>query len=695
MPSSRARSSTDTALIDRAPTPKPRAARKTATPPVEAGAVAPAVVPLAKKAVRKTAASKKTSEPPQGAIEPVAEKATAEKAAAPKVAAKKAPAKKPAAAKTSASSVETAEAVAVPAEPPPIAAKPRRASKTSSAPAAPVVEGVAPRPARKRGAKPAVTPEPAEPVQALLPIEAELSVPGIDVTPAVADEAVIELVVEPSIESAIPAFESLPEPEPELPLWSSVQLQADAWGQHLQWQVGQGCPTGLAQQAQALMDGDGALDPRNDQGLLALHQAAIDAGHDLRIDLSVWSAVAAGRDLRWRVHLLEQAYPEGAASAALQALWPATAGRLTAFQWEGALFAACAGRSVLADDLSLAPAPQALAAAVLLTRHFGVRRVLIVCSDAHVLSWQRLLAALPALPHRLCGESAWRAEVAELTAWAPELVIVDDSAAWQAGEAPAWLRALPAGYAMVLMPEPTQRPQALSDWLSWLDPMQVGVARAFLRRHRGGAADGGAEWVGLDRLRDTLAPVMLRRTRSRWMQPVPGRRDRLVWVPLDAPAQAAQEAALVPLRAVVGRWREVGYVSDQDQLTLREGLAALRQVCAAQSSAKREAMAGLTLNGAPAEGVCAELPWPLSTLRAPRDASATPTTYLLMEGGLDEQRLWLRCIEPQADDWLCDPVLFHQGPALVRRMEAVAGLVDRWAPVRSEVVLRDVHHYSA
>jgi len=167
---------------------------------------------------------------------------------------------------------------------------------------------------------------------------------------------------------------------------------------------------------------------------------------------------------------------------------------------------------------------------------------------------------------------------------------------------------------------------------------------------------------------------------------VPGRRDRLIWVPLDAQARAAQQAALLPLRAVVARWRAVHYVSDQDQLVLRDALAQLRAACGAQAPAKRAALAAVRT---PDEGVCAELPWPLSALREPRPGQALPSTYLLTEGGLDEQRLWLRCIDPQADDWLCDPALFRQGAALARRMDALGCLVDRWAEGECIATLQD------
>lgn len=676
MPSSRARSSADTALIDPTPTPKPRATRKTPAAPAVAE---PA--PEAPKAARKAPARKAIAPPVKAAsAPPVVAVVVEQAAAATKVVTKKAVAKKVVAKKAAAKKVAVEGVAEV------LAAEPVLARAPSEVPLKkPGKKTAAKSPAQKAAAKPVRAR--AAPRAAAAPVEhaaeAPVAEPVVDsAVPLVAVE--VEAAVSPMVDE--PVVEPAPA-APPLPAWSEVRLHADAWGQQLRWQAGEGCPGALQAQAQALLDADGGIDPLNDQGLLALHQAAGDAGHALRIDAAVWSAVAAGRDMRWRVHHLEQAYPEGTASAALQALWPAAAARLAPWQWEGALFAACAGRSLLADDAGLGHAPQALAAAALLARHFGMQRVLIVCPDARLPRWQRLLQPLSAtspVQHRLCGETAWAASEATLLAWAPELVIVDDTVAWQAGAAPAGVRALAPTYALVLMPEPAQRPQALADWLAWLDPQRVGVARQFQRRHR---ADDG-QWRDLDRLRDTLAPVMLRRSRARWMQPVPGRRDRLVWVPMDADARAAHQAALPPLQAIVSRWRQAGYVSDQDQLRTSQALASLQQACSAAAPAKREALEALGDGGGP-DAVCAELPWPLS---APRGAA--PTVYLLTEGGLDEQRLWLRCIEPGADDWLCDPALFRQGEALVRRMEALGLLVDRWVLGEVDAVLQDAQQSS-
>jgi hypothetical protein len=265
-------------------------------------------------------------------------------------------------------------------------------------------------------------------------------------------------------------------------------------------------------------------------------------------------------------------------------------------------------------------------------------------------------------------------------------------------------------------------------WVGWVEGGGGGAARLYGRRHRGEAG-----WTGLDRLRDTLGTVLLRRTRARWLQPVPGRRDRLLWLPLGEAERAAQAEALRRLQPVVERWRRVQYVSDTEQLGVRAVLDDLRAACVPDTPERLQALQalwaetdrpGVTMRvvtgggpgpqalaraqrmavalqaaGLPArcEGdvvligeeaqaeeataprevqVCAALPWPAAA--AP--ATGAPVTYLLTQGGFDEHRLLLRCCDPAADAALADPAWFRQGAALAQRMAALAGLVERLQP---------------
>ena len=73
-------------------------------------------------------------------------------------------------------------------------------------------------------------------------------------------------------------------------------------------------------------------------------------------------------------------------SAALKKLLKA---ELYPYQAEGALFAARAGRCLIGDEMGLGKTIQAIAAAEIMARHFGVERVLVVCPTSLKHQWQR------------------------------------------------------------------------------------------------------------------------------------------------------------------------------------------------------------------------------------------------------------------------------------------------------------------
>ena len=77
------------------------------------------------------------------------------------------------------------------------------------------------------------------------------------------------------------------------------------------------------------------------------------------------------RDAERRQRALSEAYPKGSADKGLSKLLKT---RLYPYQAEGAMFAARVGRVLLGDEMGLGKTVQAIAAAELLARHFGVQR---------------------------------------------------------------------------------------------------------------------------------------------------------------------------------------------------------------------------------------------------------------------------------------------------------------------------------
>ena len=86
---------------------------------------------------------------------------------------------------------------------------------------------------------------------------------------------------------------------------------------------------------------------------------------------------------------LAEAYPKGVDDKALAKLLKV---KLYPYQAEGALFAARAGRALIGDEMGLGKTIQAIAAAELFARHFGVQRVLVVCPTSLKHQWKNEFA---------------------------------------------------------------------------------------------------------------------------------------------------------------------------------------------------------------------------------------------------------------------------------------------------------------
>jgi len=383
--------------------------------------------------------------------------------------------------------------------------------------------------------------------------------------------------------------------------YSEVLLRFGARRQ-LRWRQGHGCPSVLAEAAQALTDEFGRLRAEAPGALAQLLQVAAAAGHELRVEEGVWPLLAHKWDAGQRVLRLEQNYPQGLETPALRNLLKLP---LPMFQLEAALFAVSAGRSLLADDLGLGLYAQALAASELLMRHFGVERVLLLCGESAQSRW---LAEAQTLSGRaaqmvwgdaqaraeqladgqaqikICASSALSQDLSQLQAFAPELIIVDEAGRLD-GQALAALKALEAarpeqGFLLLLSGQILSgQPKVLLPLVELLDQQRSGPYARFLSYHARRDAAGQIQgFVGLDALDQTLERLIFSRSKAELLATLPLALVQLRGVGLSPAQQDLQLPLLRDLRRGVQRWERSAYVSDSEQLALARGVQNLRRL---------------------------------------------------------------------------------------------------------------------
>jgi superfamily II DNA or RNA helicase len=322
-------------------------------------------------------------------------------------------------------------------------------------------------------------------------------------------------------------------------------------------------------------------------------------GHELRCYDDVMEFVAERQDAGHRLATVEKALPQGIDSPLFDTLLKTG---LYPYQREGVLFAVRAGRSLLADDMGLGKTVQAIAAAELMARLFGVGRVLVVAPTSLKHQWKteietftdRSATVIEGLtPQRrdlyrsdsffkLLNYELVHRDADLIREWGPELIILDEAQRiknWQTRTAQA-VKRLDSPFALVLTGTPLEnRIEELHSIMEFVDRHHLGPLYRFVHAHR--VTDEGGKVVGyrdLDRIRASLKGAMLRRRKSEVLKQLPQRIDKNFFVPLTPEQARIHQEFADTVAQIVNKWRRFKFLSEADSLRLRIALASMRMV---------------------------------------------------------------------------------------------------------------------
>ena len=385
------------------------------------------------------------------------------------------------------------------------------------------------------------------------------------------------------------------------PRYSEIYLRYGGERQ-VRFRAGASCPQALGRRARLLFSaGSGDVLPSSKHLQLdEFLEYARKSGHEVRCYDDVLDFIAQARDAAHRRSTLEAAYPEGPKSPALQRLLKAT---LYPYQAEGALFAARVGRCLIADEMGLGKTIQALAAVELLARHFGAERVLVVCPTSLKHQWQREIARFSqrealvingsrasrmrgyAEPGfcKITNYETLARDFEFIQSWSPDVVIADEAQRiknWNTVAARA-LKRIQSPHALVLTGTPLEnRLEELVSIMQYVDGQRLGPL--WRLRHEHQILDDSGRVVGykdLDRIGETLRPVMLRRRKADVLAQLPERVAKTVFVQMTRQQLAEHQSNAALVQQIVQRWRRTGYLSDVDQRRLMAALQNMRMSC--------------------------------------------------------------------------------------------------------------------
>ena len=272
------------------------------------------------------------------------------------------------------------------------------------------------------------------------------------------------------------------------------------------------------------------------------------------------------------------------------------------FQKDGALFAAKAGRSLIADDMGLGKTIQAIGAAELFQKEFGVSNVLIICPTSLKYQWQAEIKrysgkeavvlegnALTRHPiynrqpgYIITNYNVIGADITAINKADFDLVILDEAQRiknWQTKTAQA-VKKIASKYAIVLTGTPIENKlEELYSIIQFIDPFKLGPLYKFLANHEIRSEAGKVVgYRNLNQIQKVLSDIVIRRTKQNVLQQLPDRTDKQILVPLTAEQAVIHEEYAVMVSRLVSKWKRFGFLDEKDRQRLMIALNCMRMV---------------------------------------------------------------------------------------------------------------------
>jgi superfamily II DNA or RNA helicase len=383
------------------------------------------------------------------------------------------------------------------------------------------------------------------------------------------------------------------------PAYSEVYLQYGA-RREVVFHPGTDCPARLKRLARDYFDAQNRIKPEGYAKFHVFLQKAAGADHEFRCYPDALAFIAQVRDGAALREAVTKMFPRGILSRPFTKLLKVP---LYPYQREGGLFAAKAGRCLIADDMGLGKTIQAIAAAEILARTAGIERVLVVAPTSLKHQWKqeiekftdrKALVVEGSLSRRAelyAAESFFKLtnydvvhrDLDPIRRWQPDLIVLDEAQRiknWKTRTAQS-VKQLESKYAFVLTGTPLEnRLEELHSIVEFVDRFRLGPMFHFLDEHQ--HVDEHGRVVGyrnLSKISQTLEPILIRRTKDKVLKELPERLEKRFFVPMTEEQMAHHEENREVVARVVCKWRRFGFLNEADQLRLRIALQNMRMAC--------------------------------------------------------------------------------------------------------------------
>ncbi|MEM4247716.1 MAG: DEAD/DEAH box helicase [Candidatus Nanoarchaeia archaeon] len=274
------------------------------------------------------------------------------------------------------------------------------------------------------------------------------------------------------------------------------------------------------------------------------------------------------------------------------------------YQIKGMLHLAFSGRAMLADEMGLGKTVQAIAAACLLKKIFGINRVLVISPVSLKTEWEEQICKFTDIsysvlygnrPERLnfyknCKsffvlanyEQVIRDQKEIVADLKPDIVILDEAQRiknWRTKTARK-IKALRSRYAFILTGTPLENKiDELYSIVEFIDPELLGSLFRFNRRFYNFDSEGRViSYKNLQELHEKIAPIMLRRRKDEIEEQLPERINNNYFVKMtqEQNIRYGEHAHHVIILLEIAKKRPL---TEEEMDELQRHLACMRMLC--------------------------------------------------------------------------------------------------------------------
>ncbi len=283
-----------------------------------------------------------------------------------------------------------------------------------------------------------------------------------------------------------------------------------------------------------------------------------------------------------------------------------TKAKLFSYQQTGVLFAATAGRCILADDMGLGKTLQAITANDVMRKYFHISKAVIVCPTSLKYQWKNEIIKFtgntkicvvegPLLnrmkqyarqehDYFIVSYNVAGNDYEYLNEIGADLVILDEAQRiknWRS-KISAKIKRIKTPYAFVLTGTPVENNiEELYSLMQIVNPYLLGSLHHFLQKHQFTDEHTGkvTGYRNLNQIGELLSGVMLRRTKKEVLKELPARMDKNLLVPMTEEQMKMHNEGADTVAKLVHKWRHMGFLSEEDRQRLLNNLNVMRMVC--------------------------------------------------------------------------------------------------------------------